>query len=190
MINYNRIAEAISYYEKMCHYTLMDVPWFVTTESIEITKPPRARYFNTFAGHLVGSGEQSFLDIRHLLTPNKRYVCATPCFRDEPVHDSLHLQCFFKVELMHVLPVDEKSALENMIVEAQTFFDRMARRNSPFIDPKIDLVATDEGIDINLNGVEIGSYGVREHNKFVWVYGTAVAEPRFSMALEGGPQPF
>ena len=181
MINYSLIGEAIGYYEKMCKYKLIDVPWFVHQNTIDITKPPRARNFDTFAGSLVGSGEQSLLEIRSSLTPNQRYVCATPCFRDELEEDYLHLQYFFKVELMHVLPVDPKTALEQMLKDAEYYFNKY----SMFVNnAKIDIVATDIGFDININGIEVGSYGVREHEKFVWVYGTGVAEPRFSQSLD------
>lgn len=186
MINYSRIGEALGYYEKLCKYKLIEVPWLVSKEAIDVTKPPALRYFDTFAGHLVGSGEQSLLEIRSRLTPNQRYVCATPCFRDEPEEDYLHLQYFFKVELMHVLPVDEKAAMENMLKEAHDYHAKHKNYATGFYtaQPTVDVVATSEGFDINVNGIEVGSYGIREYNKFLWVYGTGLAEPRFTQALE------
>jgi hypothetical protein len=32
------------------------------------------------------------------------------------------------------------------------------------------------------NDIEIGSYGMREYENFKWIYGTGMAEPRFSKA--------
>lgn len=182
MIDYWRIAEAISHYTHLCKYSYIDVPWFVSKESIDITKPLHARYFETFAGHLVGSGEQSLYEICNRLRPNERYVCATPCFRDEKVRDSTHLQCFFKVELMHALPVNPKTALENMMREANEYVHKYGKMAQ--VKPQIDTVATDIGFDIVINGLEVGSYGVREMDDFMWVYGTGVAEPRFTQALQ------
>ena len=47
----------------------------------------------------------------------------------------------------------------------------------------VQSVKTDEGVDIELGGVEIGSYGFRTHEDLFWTYGTAMAEPRFSTAV-------
>lgn len=186
MINYTLIGEALAYYKNLHKYKEMDVPWFVSKRTIEITKPPEARNFDTFAGCLVASGEQSLLDIRGSLNHNQKYVCATPCFRDEKEHDYLHLQHFFKVELMHVHPVDEIKALDDMI-RAAVFFHKAHVKHNPFASEiKVDTVATGAGgmeIDIEINGIEVGSYGVREFEGFRWVYGTGVAEPRFTQAL-------
>jgi hypothetical protein len=30
------------------------------------------------------------------------------------------------------------------------------------------------------NGFELGSYGVRQYHDITWIYGTGIAEPRFS----------
>ena len=42
-------------------------------------------------------------------------------------------------------------------------------------------------IDIEVDGVEVGSYGIREYKCgdkiYTWVYGTGVALPRFSKVL-------
>lgn len=48
---------------------------------------------------------------------------------------------------------------------------------------KIEVVDTDEGFDLQLGGIEIGSYGKRHHDSFgPWAYGTGLALPRFSVA--------
>ena len=46
-----------------------------------------------------------------------------------------------------------------------------------------EIVETDEGWDINVGGIEVGSYGSRSIHDHLWVYGTGLAEPRFSQAL-------
>jgi aspartyl/asparaginyl-tRNA synthetase len=181
-INYNILAEALTHY-KVCGYQEIDVPWLVSKEAVNITKPLTCRSFETFAGHLVGSGEQSLLEIRNLLN-NQKYVCITPCFRDDERDDNLHFNYFMKVELMHVINdsfslIQEKNALEDVINDAYNFMNnRMWKSNCT-----INRVATPDGIDININGIEVGSYGIRMIEGFKWIYGTGIAEPRFSQAI-------
>lgn len=173
MINYQLIADSMHYYA--AHgYQAIDAPWLISKASIDITRPEGTRYFETFAGNLVASGEQSFLHIRDSLKPG-RYQCATPCFRDEKVLDDLHRLYFFKVELIEVRPPNPQDALKLMISEAVGFFSQYADG---------EVVETDQGLDIFINGVEVGSYGIRKHEDFLWVYGTGIAEPRFSQALK------
>ncbi len=86
MIDYEKIATAVNYY-RIRNFIDIEVPWFVSKESMMITAPPEARLFSTFAGELVASGEQSFLHIRDKLLKSSGfpalYQCVTPCFRDE-----------------------------------------------------------------------------------------------------------
>ena len=37
---------------------------------------------------------------------------------------------------------------------------------------------------LSLDGIELGSYGFRKHLDYGWVFGTGVAEPRLSIALD------
>lgn len=48
--------------------------------------------------------------------------------------------------------------------------------------PSIEKV--DYGYDLLLSGIEVGSYGFREYKNNKWIYGTGLAEPRFSQAFE------
>ena len=50
----------------------------------------------------------------------------------------------------------------------------------------VDVVPTKEGYDLMINGIEVGSYGLRMGNGYEWVYGTGLAEPRFSVAINTG----
>lgn len=172
-IDYDKIAGAIEFY-KAKGYVYADVPWLVAKQSMLVTAPPDRRLFSTFAGELVASGEQSFIEIRkHLLSG--RYCCATPCFRDESLPDELHLQYFFKVELIDVSPKNIEYSIERMIGDAKEFF-------SEFLD--VEVVKTDIGQDIFGNKMELGSYGNRTYQDFNWTYGTGCAEPRLSQACE------
>lgn len=177
-VDYNLIAKAIRFYCEH-QYIYIDVPWLVSRGSIDVTRPMNARYFETFAGILVASGEQSFLEIRNDLEADQKYVCATPCFRDEK-HDDLHRQTFFKVELIVARPKYPEWSLFEMIETAEKFF----KDNCHQSQRDIKRVPTEIGIDINLGKVELGSYGIREHQGFKWVYGTGCAEPRLSQAIQ------
>lgn len=175
MINYGYIAKAQHFYGKR-GYELIDVPWIVPKLIANITKPDNdCRLFETFAGCLVASGEQSFLFIRERLEPGKQYQCITPCFRDEPVHDDIHLQHFMKLELIRVTSPDRSTTdLAMILADARQFFEQLS---------DLYLRKTAEGFDLYIGDYEIGSYGIRQFEGFWWVYGTGLAEPRFSFAL-------
>jgi hypothetical protein len=38
--------------------------------------------------------------------------------------------------------------------------------------------------DIQYNGIELGSYGIRSCDFLEWIYGTAIAEPRLTLAIK------
>jgi hypothetical protein len=176
LINYKYISEAVDYY-KGKGYRYVEAPWFVTEEAINVTRPEKARTFQTFAGHLVASGEQSFIDMRGELCPGRKFQCVTPCFRDEPKHDSLHLRCFVKCELIIPLWKDDnpETFLEVVLKDAQVWLGKYGG---------IRVVTTELGKDIMWGNIELGSYGHRQFKDFRWVYGTGVAEPRLSQAIE------
>jgi seryl-tRNA synthetase len=175
MINYSLISKAIKAYKKL-GYKYIDVPWTVSRDIIDITLPVGRVAFSA-DGHnfLVGSAEQSFL---HLIINENlksgKYVAASPCFRDDEV-DKYHQKYFFKVELIHYSSDAslDKSDLSNLIADTYSVLKN-------FSNKKIQFFKTKEGYDLAIDGVEIGSYGIREFNGFNWVYGTGIAEPRFS----------
>lgn len=131
--------------------------------------------FSITMGFLVGSAEQGFVSLDRLKVLGRgNFMSCTPCFRREDVHDILHRPYFMKVELYKNDVVDE-SALSEMISHAYEFFSLAA-------SPKV--VKTSEGFDIEINNIEVGSYGLRKYNNLQWVYGTGVALPRYSTAKE------
>lgn len=176
-INYKHIADAVKFYSKI-GYKYIEVPWIVGDAAIDATKPPLARYFKTYVGNLVASGEQSLLQVKHTLRP-VAYQCVTPCFRDEPFNDSLHQTYFLKNELMWVLGERERPEwfINAALKDATRFF-------SEYVPVK--LMETSIGIDIvsQKAEIELGSYGYREWEGFRWVYGTGCAEPRLSQVIQ------
>jgi hypothetical protein len=186
MIDYTLIGRAVEHYSKL-NYEYIDVPWIISLDTLLITRPSGARPFSTFAGELVASGEQSFLEIKDTLKPGQ-YQCVTPCFRDEKKHDEYHLQYFIKNELIWIPKPSDRNLVEFvdlMIEDALAYFRRYGQ-NLSVIDVPLENAFTNK--DIMMNGIEVGSYGLRllANTGFVWVYGTGVAEPRLSQAIWAG----
>lgn len=173
MIDYGKIALAVDMYSE-AGYQYIDVPWIVKKKSIEVTSPANVRKFKTFAGFLVASGEQSFLEMQKDLKPG-RYQCVTPCFRDESV-DDLHRQYFVKNELISVL-----DNAQNWEEELSYMKEQVLKFFGEFGEPEFE--STEFGWDLMMNGIEVGSYGFRICKDFHWIYGTGCAEPRLSQAV-------
>lgn len=168
---------AIEFYERK-GFENIEVPWFLSEEAVNITRPKDARLFNTPAGYLPASAEQSFLQM--LIDgklPAGRYQALTPCFRDDKT-DEWHQNAFMKLELIDTTPDgDFGFILEN----AKMCFE--------LLDMSVMQVKTVEGsregeLDLQINGIEVGSYGIRKYKDLTWRYGTGLAEPRYSMAVK------
>lgn len=162
---YDNVARAIAFYETV-GYRWVDTPWVVGKEAEFVTFPDSRSACD--GGYLVGSAEQGFIQLMldGKLPPGK-YVSAGPCFRfpDGDRNSQHHHPYFFKVELIHVDSCDYVTMMDD------------ARK---FMGGK--LVKTNEGLDLELNGLEIGSYGYREYGTMNWSYGTGLAEPRYTEA--------
>ena len=176
-IDYGLIAKALDYY-RAAGFKYVEVPWIVSREAIEVTLPAgrQPHMIDLHPGRgLVGSAEQSFLQLMFDgQLPEGLYVAASPCFRDDPV-DTWHQPSFFKVELIRVGFM--RLSAEELLAWALRFFVNNGA-------PGAKIKQTSEGHDIELDGVELGSYGVRRYRQHVWTYGTGIAEPRFSTALK------
>lgn len=188
-IDYVRLGLALEYYKRL-GYTYIDLPWTVPEWVSNLTKPVDRRNLYLFGQHqscLVASAEQSFLYklIKEEL-PEGKYVGITPCFRDEEVLDSTHGNYFMKIELFSTLNVSVY-ALNNLIHDCKRFFEG-------FIPTEIELTNTDTYvIKTTFSNIELGSYGINMKNipmpnftykEISWMYGTGLAEPRFSIALQ------
>lgn len=198
MINYQNLHNfSLAYAQE--GYARVEVPWTVTQEISRITKPVGAEDFElVHPDHkvLVASGEQSFLyQYSKGFLPRGKLQTITPCFRKEP-HDGTHQKTFMKLELIdtseetHRTRTTAQDALVEMVHMVKTEFERYLTRNHvAILGARIEQRETPEGFDLNLTTydgwtVEIGSYGIRSCDFISWVYGTGVAEPRFSSAIE------
>jgi len=181
-INWVNVGSAVEMYQ-VHGYRYVEVPWIVSAEAVAVTLPTGAKPLGMGnQGTLVGSAEQAFIQkmLDDTLDFGKR-MAATPCFRDD-TPDELHQNTFFKVELIECRKTDSKdgwvhAALGNMACHALDFFHSLEGGEDAYIRH------TEAGLDIELRGVEIGSYGIRRHRDWVWVYGTGYADPRFSVAV-------
>jgi hypothetical protein len=176
-------------------YTRIETPWWVTQEILDITKPPYAKEPYRISANdkcLVASGEQSLLYMinKGQLPPGK-YHTITPCFRNEPF-DVYHSKYFLKLELIHLIETGFNAritrVLGDMIDHALFFMQgelpevRTVRTSQSEWDKTIvpGTGTWDIAVDIEGDNIELGSYGVRHCPFATWVYGTGVAEPRFS----------
>src|SRR5690606_938277 len=123
-------------------------------------------------------GEQAFVQAMMNGTLGEgRFVALTPCFRNEPVFDEVHQPYFMKVELFDTNAYRGR-ALE-IAHEAQRFMTEVSG-----IIPEI--IKTDTGYDLEVNGVEVGSYSSHIYGDLHWTCGTGLAEPRFTYSCNKG----
>jgi hypothetical protein len=178
MIDYAKLADATHYYGEM-GFKRIESPWTVTKAISDITRPPEAKDFSLIHDDnkvLVASGEQSFLYLYNKgFLPKGKFQTTTPCFRKESF-GPFHTKYFIKTELIDTENVTEKSLMA-MIDHATCFFGRYT--------PALEVVKTsDTSYDINVGGIEVGSYGIRTSSFLDWIYGTGVAEPRLTKAVD------
>jgi seryl-tRNA synthetase len=178
MINYARLGRSVDFYSSK-GFTQIEVPWTVSQAISDITRPDGARDFVLHDKQkvLVASAEQGFLylALKGFLPPG-RFQAITPCFRDEPF-DVSHTKYFMKNELI-VTNESSHTLLVTLVTIAEEFFNLESPHDKPVI------VKTDVGYDIYINNIEVGSYGIRTTDFLTWIYGTALAEPRFGVALK------
>jgi len=182
-LDYVLLGKAIKYYKSL-GYKEVELPWTASKEAIEATLPPQGLPISSDIGMLVGSAEQSFLD-RIVMRQQEggrflgKYQATTPCFRNE-IEDSLHKKYFMKTELFNNETVTGEE-LQKMIAHALNFFDSLNLDVDFMVDP-----TGDHMFDIleEQTGIEVGSYGIRHHEKFgSWIYGTGIALPRLDSAI-------
>lgn len=175
-INWSFLARAHEFYPSK-GWAPIEVPWVVAPYITRSTMPPGIQATTTGMGDLIGSGEQGLLHlaVHHNLASGKWMTC-TPCFRDD-VSDDLHGKHFVKVELMWLDPVSVMNAWLDILDDARNLFQELGLPSK--------LSTQSDHIDlVSQQGIELGSYGVRSAFGRTWVYGTGLAEPRFSTALK------
>lgn len=162
------LVNSIEYYQEL-GYLYQDVPWFVDSKINSIT-------FQTDLS-MVGSAEQGFIDLElKNQLPDVKLVSLTPCYRDESGKSPFHFNYFMKVELYKRCKniKEAENVYREMLDDAFKLFKIMR-----YCHPTI--IETDIGKDIEINDIEVGSYGYREHDGLIWAYGTGLAEPRFTL---------
>lgn len=178
-VEYALLGEALEFYEGE-DYRYVETPWAVSKETVDITCPnPDFSAHVKHLGHLVGSAEQSFLhlDLQGQLGKG-RFVACTPCFRLGDMEDDLHFPTFMKIELYDNTYASD-TGWKAMLADALELAIRLGAPEDALCQEE-----TAEGRDLMLGGIEIGSFGLRQHNDHIWSYGTGLALPRFSQACD------
>lgn len=175
MINYGYLTASLKFYESV-GFSRIEVPWWVSKEIGDVTFNAGNKFELNGGKILVGSGEQGFL---HLISkgnlPDGQFVTLTPCFRED-FNGIYYQKNFMKTELIKTNSVCNEE-LKKMIDLCLNFFKSITE---PKHHELLTVVETSIGYDINFNGIEIGSYGIRTCSFIKWIYATGLAEPRFS----------
>lgn len=185
MIDYGRIDRAVRFYEAR-GYRRIETPWLVSKPIAEITKPgDRPHYVvkrdtQDMEKSFVASGEQGFLYLinKGHLPAKGKFQTVTPCIRAD-AFGIWHTKYFVKLELI-VYDTDADVGLaecEDVMDDAQKFFERESAKPSV-------TVTGPSSWDLDHNNIELGSYGIRKTSFVSWIYGTGLAEPRFTRALK------
>lgn len=191
LVDYGLLDRSAKFYTSN-GFKRIEAPWLVSEAISDLTRPHFAAQYvvHKEGGDVLGdgkkkafvaSGEQSFL---YLMTKgyitDGWYQTITPCIRNE-AFDETHVKYFVKNELIKVggLSTDAsaQSAVDHLRTAAMSFFESVL---APAGRDVLEYEKTDIGWDITYHGIEVGSYGYRESDLFRWVYGTGLAEPRFS----------
>ncbi len=184
MIDYKLLDQSVHWYTEQ-GYERIETPWVVSEKIADITLPSDT-HANVIIKNgkrkvFVGSGEQGFLCLinKGFLTPGQ-YQTVTPCMRNDDF-GPYHTKYFMKNELIWFDSNPDSyypDMLETVIHDAFTFFSQ----NVSYQD-LLRRVETEEGVDIEYDGIELGSYGIRQCPFVKWVYGTGLALPRFTRAV-------
>lgn len=183
-----RLHTILSYW-KQRQYQYVALPWMAPEIVMAHTRPDNAATPEprTNEGALVASGEQSFLwlDDQEQLDPTAAgFVGWTPCFRHEHAYDERHHHYFMKAELFVPVYDDPRGCLDTLIANVTNSWRALAisegRRD---VLPEC-LTTGPDSMDLLVNGVELGSFGIRQRlsGRGLYLYGTALAEPRWSLA--------
>lgn len=181
-----RLARCTAYWERQ-GYQFVPLPWVADERYTAATKPSFVKEpdIATPHGNLVASGEQAFLRLMEQgqLPEGTSFVGWTPCFRNEATFDSTHHLYFMKAELFVRCQNRAEAAelVREVALTAQSWMHgellAVGVVENPLLVPIGDLQ-----LDLELGGIELGSYGYRELFGQGFVYGTGCAEPRFSQA--------
>lgn len=174
---YKRLSDSIIFYREK-GFVWIDAPWLVDRESSEFTIPSDRQSFSIRGKDLVGSGEQSFIQMmRTGELKSGSYVCCTPCFRDEPILDDTHKLGFMKTEIIDTENTTKERLLEIVGIAKQFFQEYL----------EVEIVKkTETSFDIEdlHTRIELGSYAIKQKQNLRWICGTGCAEPRLGVCLK------
>lgn len=114
-------------------------------------------------------------------------MSVSPCFRNES-EDYFHQQEFMKLELIYFsnyeLDKDEIQYcyIRKCIISFITEKLKVKSSDIVILETKDNNSLYSE--DILINGIEYGSYGIREFKDKYYIYGTGIALPRASKILK------
>lgn len=181
LIDWSLIAKAVHFYSQS-GYTQTETPYAIPVHYHYYTKPHNDQSFVLNDGlfkedyhELVGSAEQGFiyLLLNGKINPNSRLFSVTPCFRYDN-YDLLHQPWFIKLELFHYS--DSLDDLFTMLNLALSFYQGLSKDT-------VNIVQTaTHSYDLEINDIEIASFGFRTVEKETFIYGTGLALPRFTIA--------
>lgn len=184
-IDWILLAKAVDYYNNHDYYQI-ETPFAIPEFYHFYTKPHHDQTFvlkdGLFKSHvheLVGSAEQGFiyLLVNNKLDVSKKLFSVTPCFRYDN-YDKLHQPWFMKLELFHYSSHEQD--LTNMIDTVKKFYEMHS-------ELPVNIVQTSEkSFDLEINNIEVGSYGFRHIENHTFIYGTGLALPRFSITTTIG----
>ena len=166
----------------MSHYALkgyryLTVPELVDKDVLLSTTTEEQVLWYTKTKGYVGSAEQSFLQLAKEGKLEKgKHQALTDCYRPLDQGLPLHYPRFKKLELIWWGSSLQENYLY-VLCDAYDFFVSLTSED------KIKVVETEEGHDLECNGIEIGSYGIRTFLNTNYIYGTGLALPRFTDTL-------
>ena len=182
-INWGLLARAQAFYASK-GFQYRETPWSVPTEINALTRPADtpAWFEHEFQGRtheLVASAEQGFLyQLKQHNLPPGMHQSISPCFRVEPLYGEYHQPWFMKLELCVVTEKDNAPAALRMVLQAAYGLYQSHCDAGSIVQTQV----SDTQFDLELNGIEIGSYGIRKLDSCAFIYGTGLALPRFDIA--------
>lgn len=194
VIEYQILAHAIEIYKKQ-GFIQVEVPWIVSVDAKRITHNGPTPYELITDQSLVGSAEQSFVQLimsEENLSPNTKFMSVSPCFRYEPHVDFYHSNQFIKLELFVYMPKDDLFSLWHHVYREDLVPSNL-KNSITFVntskltsDPSIEAA-----YDLEINNIEVGSAYVRSftHKGMSHRYfcATGLALPRFSQVISKDP---
>lgn len=184
-IDYILLAKAVDFYLKNSYFQI-ETPFAIPEFYHYYTKPHNDQtfvlkdgIFNHDRHELVGSAEQGFIYmlLNNQLDLSKKLFSVTPCFRADN-YDKLHQPWFMKLELFHYS--SNENDLMNMLQLVKHFYEQQTTL-------PVNIKQTgNHCYDLEINNIEVGSYGFRKVEDYTFIYGTGLALPRFSMSIQIG----